>query len=341
VDGCRVHFDGTDCFPALEAYRRFRNPDEKIELLVWTHPHADHFDGIRECVEEESPERIAMAHDQGALARSELEAAGTHPLLPRDLKLAEVFRRVGATFQVIYDRWERVPRSRVPLSAEAERISIGSVDVRAHAPRRVDLERVYALESAQLRSALKERANELSIVLELKFGATRVLLGGDLPESRGGASITGGWLDVCEAEPCLAQHTLLKVPHHGSVEAIPSAFDRRPDREWIVTPFVRQGLPRPGDDATGGLRVLLQRTTPIRLTSACGLASPAEPGATVLRQALRDAKARAEAAGLAGGVRSTGATDPLDFSWCVAFDHTGKIVERYAGAQAISVVEDS
>ena len=75
----------------------------------------------------------------------------------------------------------------------------------------------------------------------------RLLLGADVPSSE--------WPGIAEAFPFpgLNRHAAMKVPHHGSREAIhPSYADGDPGRFWVITPFYLQRLPRHEDANSRG-----------------------------------------------------------------------------------------
>jgi hypothetical protein len=58
----------------------------------------------------------------------------------------------------------------------------------------------------------------------------RLLLGADVPSSE--------WPEIAAAFPGLNRHAAMKVPHHGSREAIHSSYaDGDPGRFWVITPF--------------------------------------------------------------------------------------------------------
>lgn len=203
----------------------------------------------------------------------------------------------------------------------------------------------YGLGIDSLRAALKGRANEHSIVLGLEFGKTQIVLGGDLPHrSRNGSILPHGWKYwkwIETSAPQLSSHHAFKVSHHGSAEAIPPFFRRvaEPPPEWLVTPFVREHLPRFGDDETGGLRQLLRCVPEVRLTSSVGLVVPPIPGAHVLRSVLHTRFAQVQERGFLGGLRAPSATNAFDFAWGVSFDAEGIRRHLFAGRQAITAVE--
>ncbi|MBK7402678.1 MAG: MBL fold metallo-hydrolase [Myxococcales bacterium] len=98
VDGCYVQVDGVDQYPALVAYERWKAVDDPVEALAWTHPHADHFDGIRETIERFPPRRVGVVvaeqPEPGSMCL-ESAAFAQHPLLPIDVRRSRGERRCG------------------------------------------------------------------------------------------------------------------------------------------------------------------------------------------------------------------------------------------------------
>lgn len=345
VDGCKLDVDGEELFPALEAFTELRSgTDDDVELLVWTHPHADHYQGILEAIERHRPRRVGMTLVEAPApgsASKELEALGTHHHLPADLRLQDVFSRVRSTLERVFFYWREEPTARLLLSSQTTPITLGATSVIAFSPDPGALRAFYAQGIPGLRTALKEKANEYSVVLGLEFGSTRIVLGGDLPvETPNGAQIPHGWSRVEASAPQLASHGAYKVSHHGSVAAIPSSFlGGARSREWLVTPFAPQHLPLPTDDEKGGLRVLLTGVSAVRLTSSVGLVTPASAGADVPRDELRAALERVREGTFGRGLRAPAAVTSFDFAWGIALDITGSVRRLFAGRQALTVVE--
>ena len=179
----------------------------------------------------------------------------------------------------------------------------------------------------------RQQANELSAVLEVTWGATRLLLGADLPwKSSGGKVLPSGWASVAGRYPRLFEHTGLKIPHHGSREALhPDLLGRagRAPRLWVCTPFERSDLPRMElGDATDQLLAVEPRLHLTKLPHIRGKAS----SPTLSIGALRPPS---------GGKRSLKTAppdDPLDPVWCFAFDNTGQLVGRWRGEAAVELV---
>jgi beta-lactamase superfamily II metal-dependent hydrolase len=347
IDGCKLQVGEEERFPALDAYAALRADDsDSIELLLWTHPHADHYLGIREAIEQHRPQRVGMTmveQPPPGSANAELLALGSHPMLPADLHLSDVFKLVRSTLERVFLYWQEDAGSRFLVSAQSNALTIGATTIRAHSPDQAALQKLYKLPTDKLRNALRTRANQYSIVLGVEYGNTSLVLGGDLPFSLNRVALPHAWPWVLHNSPGLVGHDGFKISHHGSAEAIPPEFVARanPARAWFVAPFAREQLPRPGDDHTGGLRQLLQRVDAVRLTSSVGLVSPTQSGQRIERAELKKRLAAVEAGRFAGGMRAPVATTAFDFSWGAAFDANRNVQKLFAGAQAISVIESA
>lgn len=344
VDGCRVTIDREEHFPALECYECLRNgPHDPLELVVWTHPHDDHYHGIREAIDRYLPRHIGIAlveEPEPGSIHAELASLGTHPSLPHDVKLEDTFNRVRTTFDRIAYHWAENPDSRWAASSDALPLSLGSVTVQALSPDRADLIDLYCLPSPDLRQALRSRANEFGIVLELAFGDSRLLLGADMPHANAGRVLPHGWSRIQERHPGSLSPHLFKVSHHGSAEAIPPRlFSCAPEGPWAITPFAQHHLPNPEDGAKGGMKQLLLRQGRLELTSAPGLSDPSSHGSTVTRGKLRDALQAKRAGLFQGGITIPPCGSIYDCAWGFRIDPRGGILERYAGTRALTVVE--
>lgn len=102
-----------------------------------------------------------------------------------------------------------------------------------------------------------EPGAQLSAVLAIRFGHSRLLLTGDLPSE---------WEIVASAYDLT--HDALKGPHHGSREALHPALitSANRSRSWAVTPKNRSGLPKFWDPANG-IDALLAKEPSILVTS--------------------------------------------------------------------------
>ena len=100
--------------------------------------------------------------------------------------------------------------------------------------------------------------NELSSAVFLTWGDVKLLLGADVPNPH--------WATISGENAALNVHQLVKVPHHGSDEALDDGFlngDR--NRLCIVTPYSR-GSKLPRFEDARGVQRMLQHFDAIYLT---------------------------------------------------------------------------
>ncbi len=333
VDGCVSSREGK---PLLAILDRWRRVDERVVAFVLTHPHEDHAKGVVELLERFPPTHIAI----------------TRPLLPRDTgspatATALLARRVNAALAAV-ELTLRERGARLIDLLESATLPLGSprVAVRVRAPHEAAV-RAFFREPGVARR-VREAANDISGVLEVTFGDTRVVLAGDLPRFHTGTTkrVPAGWDRVLSARPQLGQHAMLKVPHHGSEAAFhPELMTSggRERRAWCVTPFSRCGLPSVVSMA--GLPRLLDRDPQVHLTapplSKEVQAAAAQRGRARLSQ-LADRLARTPI-GVPfldnGGIEVTprSALRPLDAVWCFACDDRNAVVGRWRGVAALEV----
>lgn len=139
--------------------------------------------------------------------------------------------------------------------------------------------------------------NQLSVVLWIRVGATRILLGADLTATR------RGWSLICESEGRPRERAeVFKVPHHGSANAQHEAvWDRSnpdgllEDKPYaLVTPWNRgSGVPNAAE-----CDWLASRTPHAWITSTHRGLPELHP---VVRQVLREAATWARTAETSGG----------------------------------------
>lgn len=140
----------------------------KIDLMIASHGHADHINGLKSVIEKVRVEKLAIADAD-------------------DPGLMELVRQA---------RQKKVP---------VERFDEGDL---LFDDGEVMLETIYPLEEKELMpDGNKESANELSMVVKLKFGEFSALFTGDIGEDTERLIINDGAMLRCD---------LLKVAHHGS-----------------------------------------------------------------------------------------------------------------------------
>ena len=340
VDGCHVNVDGKEQFPALEIFEALRSDDDDgLEGLVWSHPHLDHFAGLIEAMDRHHPRKVGLAfveHPEPGSAARELEALGTHPLLPADTRLADAFNLLRSTFERVFAYWREQPASCWPVSEAAPPLVSGETTVKAYSPACSDLEQFYR--TPALATRLRAQANEYSIVLGVRHRQAHLLLGGDLPDRVHGQELLHGWARIEASVADVAGHQGAKIPHHGSAEAIRQTVFVPSSREraWLVTPFAKKRLPKPTSDESGGLRVLLGANRSVCLTASSGLLREPPRGRPVPVSQLEAALASAGA--LSAGLSVESPARATDCGWGFSVDDQGEVRAWYAGNRALTVV---
>ncbi len=340
IDGCRATKLGNDdLYPLEEIVKRYRHEaSEPVEAMVLTHPHRDHAHGFAELIEEFRPRIVGLT---GKSVDSTILDAFTDHDARRRIPTGDAIKNgvvLGAMFAI--QRWcfsDPPEIQLVPLHEDANLLNRGNLQIRARSPS------LSFLETLTDDVPLKH-ANQVSTVLEILYGKTMVVLGADLPTTERGRKLASGWDLVMRNHRHLAFHDGLKVPHHGSREALHKDLVgpfKGKDRAWCVTPFNSSSLPRIDDD--DGLDQLLKGQSPIMLTAmslsrklqakvSASCVTPREMG-EITRQLKRGPTFNSDDTLF----RTARSQDPLDPVWCVAFDAEGGIQHRWRGATAVEV----
>jgi hypothetical protein len=336
VDGCHV---ADERLPLLEILETWRDPAEAVDCVALTHPHRDHAAGIRRLIEEMLPRRVALSAPPSNPTR--VFAATDDPRRVTPTTGRQRISRAVDALHAIRRYWGEHPQSELYLVDGAViPTSSSRVTVKVCAPQVDHLEET--LERAALSKRLVERPNEISAVIEVTFGSTRLVLGSDLPAiDYGGNPIRGGWADVLSRYVELGQHTGMKLPHHGSRYAFhPGLHTRGQDRAWWIAPFNQgQRLPPMGTDGISGL---VSRNKQVLMTALPRSREEQEPLAAPAVFSIADLPALfAPAAPAAPSAMSSspGDLEPLDPIWCVAFDDKNAIAGAWRGRYALSFVE--
>lgn len=333
LDGCRV---STGRLPILAILGRWRSSSDTVEALLLTHPHTDHAFGIRDTIEGTAPRRIGITTSLTSPALvfaafdAELAAAGTD-------SLDRLRRRIVIDAMLaIRRRFDSSPEDLIALVDGVQIPLSNPVNALVRAP---DPALVHERLSGGPRGAL----NELSAVLELVFGATRIVLGSDLPTVDGHGVVLGaGWQSVLARHPHLGAHRALKVPHHGSPAAFhPALMPAGAGRTWWISPFNRgTRLPPTAPDGLPRL-VALNGEVSLTATPRARSAQPihADPGVVSLAELPSLFAAAAPLAGSAFSVTPP-TVEPLEPIWCGAFDDRGMLRGAWRGNRAFTVVQD-
>jgi len=321
--------------PILAILDRWRSSTDLVEALLLTHPHADHAFGIRELIESTAPRRIGVTTSPMSpalvFATAEAELAAASPGSLDQLRRRTVIDAMLA----IRRRFDAAPADLIAL--------VDGAQVHLANPGIVALVRApdAALVHDRLAGAYRGDPNELSAVVELVFGATRVVLGSDLPTVDGRGVILGaGWDHVLGRHPHLGDHRGLKIPHHGSPAAFHTGLmTSGSGRTWWISPFNR-GRRLPPTDPDGVPRlVALNGQVSLTATPRARGAQPVHADPAVVQLAELPSLF-ASASPLAAGAFSVTPphVEPLEPVWCAAFDDQGALRGTWRGARAFSVV---
>lgn len=242
LDGCGAG-DTDYAAAALEHYGMARP-----SAIVLTHPHDDHCRGLAGLIEASTPPdrketwpRIGMVLPPGS------DVAGRSGGFI-----------AGATLQAIAaieSRWSASPACRWNVNAgDAE--PLGDARLRVLSPQ-AD---VRADQLARWQAGRSFNKNIVSTALLLEWRGRRVVLGSDLVETP-----AHGWSHSLLLDPDLGDHDYLKVPHHGSDEALHDDLLRTGGRVLdplrVLTPYSPGRLPKFAAGLGAGRIVSLGGTT--------------------------------------------------------------------------------
>lgn len=233
VDSCRDQVtEGGTRPPVALTYLADMSVDvaTQVVLIVATHVHDDHFDGIAEIFQACASARFITSH---AATSSEFFAAirADEAVLLGDPRLRQsAYEEYRQVFQLGRDRstgqavsvMTRAEQGKVLLDlpqidATAEQPAVGRVQVTALSPSDEAVIRANAKlaqswpQQGRQRRVAPVDPNECAIALRVQVGDVSVLLGADLPNGPARC----GWLAVLATAGGL-KSSLIKVPHHGS-----------------------------------------------------------------------------------------------------------------------------
>jgi len=332
LDGCRV---STGRLPILAILDRWRSSTEPVEALLLTHPHADHAFGIRETIEGAAPRRIGVTTSPMSpalvFATAEAELAVASPSSLDQLRRRTVLDAMLA----LRRRFDAAPGDLIAL-VDGTQVPLAHSGIAAfvRAPE-------AALVHERLAGGHRGHPNELSAVVEIVFGATRIVLGSDLPavDARG-VVLPAGWESVLRRHPHLGGHRGLKIPHHGSPAAFhPGLMTSGSGRPWWISPFNR-GKRLPPTDPDGVPRlVALNGEISLTATPRARGVQPIHADPAVVPLAELPSLFTTTSPFAAGAFSVTPPdVEPLEPVWCGAFDDQGALRGAWRGNRAFSVV---
>lgn len=251
VDSARRERRRLSVNPARELLRAC---SAQADIVVLTHPHADHSGGLAALVDDARPEAIV-----GCVEPLMDEPTRYPPEHDPDDARAQRRSQTRLAHLAIQRAW-RTDSRRWPLLVGGEPRRLGEWTLTVLNPAFAELEE--AVEAR--RGGASPNLNDLSAALLLERADAKIVLGADCE-----------WDAWKQIESRLAPENLLatrplKIPHHGSREAIhPVLIDSTvlaAGRPQVATPFPRSGrLPR--FEAGQGAALLLQSTGELLLTA--------------------------------------------------------------------------
>lgn len=239
-------------------------PDGRLSYAVLTHPHEDHAKGFADIVRD-------GVHDKIGCASPRVKRVDKWEDTDDDIERSRK-SYVDKAIRTIANTWEESPDKEWNM-------------------RRGDVEHVDGVRVTVLHpddasvEQVPDDPNLLSTPLVIEWEGNRILLGAEIP--------TNVWDDLPEAFSQLADHDVLKIPHHGSKRNVSLRFadasEAQRERNWILTPWKRgPGLPQYHNES--GLSWLLKKNGKVYATWLPELEDDSTTVATDLRE-LRERKA--------------------------------------------------
>lgn len=208
---------------------------QRLLFACLTHPHADHYAGFAKLVTDHPPEHLWWAGDE---ENRFFEAWAMRCAVQVERPGPETKASQLEKLRMVLDDSLRNKRSETRHRTLADRkrlLAHGPVEVDGLLPTTAEKHDkiVEMVECKDKKSRNGEFVNDLSGAITIRWGDTRVLLGGDC--NAGSEEDHCGWKGHGEA---LKKFTLVKVPHHGSDKSYRNeAAKEMAESIGIVTPF--------------------------------------------------------------------------------------------------------
>lgn len=300
----------------VPAVKLLEERGEDAAMLLLTHPHDDHVAGFDRLVTRfaRGPVGVVGLH----LAQAGFTEDGD---ASRVLSTSNRLKALAA----INRYWRESPEYKWLLTADGATRQLGQGRVEILHP-----------DPCYLASGEPDPAgapNAYSTPVLIEWEDARVVLGADLPTAE-----WAGVLGVARSLP-LAQHTALKVSHHGSKDSCAGDLVRTAERSAVatVTPWqVGRGLlPKLGPD--GGIAWLLERRTAVGLTSP-GRALTQHLPQPVAHSELANSVQRRALPGGGSGIEVKASYDPDECWIAVTVTQQGELESTTLGAEARLIV---
>ena len=227
---------------------------DAIELIVASHWHADHVDGISAVVAATPNAQFVCSQ---ALRTDEFKRLLKEVVDSDQERIRAPLQEIRAIFDSYWDRRKQDATVAAPVLASADMRLLNTtlqsgapVQVWAISPSPEDVlnatrEFANLFVGAEAPVVPAAKQNSTSVVLQIRIGSDTVLLGSDLenvaPPQRGWNAIVAKW------DHSAGSASAFKVPHHGSEGAFSQAL-------WdnyiqaaalaVLTPYASSGLPR-------------------------------------------------------------------------------------------------
>lgn len=279
----------------------------EVALLILTHPDLDHVAGLNTLLSAFAGRvRRVWRWPHLSLMRDLLARWGASQ--PSLVELATAFQRLdtlqaqNACLEVtINDRDELIDSTRfsalapVPADLNASRRFLNGILTRRSGGAGLSAE-VQAMLTG---GAVNDHPNTVSLAVSVRWGAWKLLLGGDVESHRRGWRGWGGVLQELGRQGRLDDVTdldVVKLAHHGSENAWSDAAwnlhtRRGPVKAALIAPFSRSDLPR--EPQLRALKTRADRigisggSTAPQILAAAWAARPGLPGASVVVLRLR------------------------------------------------------
>jgi beta-lactamase superfamily II metal-dependent hydrolase len=228
----------------------------QVCLILATHWHSDHVDGLSEIVHSCPSVQFVCSN---ALRVDEFKALLARFLRPDSERIRAPLIEIRSILQTYGERRKNDRHHPAPVFAQARLLLYRIEDVAGCGPLEIwslspSPEDVLGSRSefANLFVPLDQYANGLDpigqnsscIVVMIKIGMDVILLGSDLERTNSNST---GWNAVVNAGFPLTPASAFKIPHHGSAGAYSQELWNnfiQPGAVAVVTPFTPSGLPR-------------------------------------------------------------------------------------------------
>lgn len=257
VDSCRDQATGR---PVALDYLHALNVDirNRVQMVVASHWHDDHINGLDELLCEAHNARFvnSAAHELGDIVRlTKLSAkaplASATRTYEKILQILQARKLAGERRAAVGPVLAGANKTLLSLTSPgrlvpAEVCSLSPSDGVMHLAKQETATALAAVQ--QRRRPVRQQANQLCIVLMLRFTHFSALLGADLENTAG---ITEGWNAIIHSqERPKGTSAFFKIPHHGSNNADAAGCWTHllsPNPIAVVTPYSCSRLPRKAD----------------------------------------------------------------------------------------------